>query len=145
MADLNKLYSVIPKKPSTWNIADVGKWLEFIELPSYKSDFEKSSIDGSVLFDIRIDTLDEFLEKIENPIKRKFHRLKILQWLQKHLINYENEFLNAKIENELSKEKENEKIILIKSCEEDKNAKIFKFSSKFSNISNTGETSKEKK
>jgi len=66
------------KAPALWTVADVGEWLQCIDLSQYRRNFESLKIDGSLLFEITDSDLD-----MDLSIKIRLHRVKLLEAIKK--------------------------------------------------------------
>jgi hypothetical protein len=66
------------RAPETWTKEEVGSWLNSIDLPQYKANFEGINLDGSLLFQIQDEDLQTDL-----GVGVRLHRVKILEQIKK--------------------------------------------------------------
>ena len=66
------------KAPALWTVAEVGEWLQSIDLSQYRRNFESLKIDGSLLFEITDQDLD-----MDLSVKIRLHRVKLLEAIKK--------------------------------------------------------------
>ena len=66
------------KAPALWTVSDVGEWLQSLDMTQYILTFESLKIDGSLLFEITDQDLDNDLN-----VKIRLHRVKLLEAIKK--------------------------------------------------------------
>ncbi|KAM3129019.1 hypothetical protein pb186bvf_018863 [Paramecium bursaria] len=81
--DYDSLYKILPKDPRKWQVQDVVVWLKFIGLEKFEERFVNLSIDGSVLFDINQEDIENELQ-----IGKGLTQKKLNNWLQVGLNEY---------------------------------------------------------